>query len=178
MRNGRYACYAYRFYFFFFFLKYLFFLKHGQIWNHFVHYKYLGIKGCCCFVIIIITIIIIAIIIITFNEGRFSLSVCSGAKLSWEQSLSFLKKSPFQKGIVVWEIKQPVTKDVTLLKSKLQRIWAVTSENVPSDMCCAPSEDSDQIAHSRSLIWIFTGRISDSQGCNVSSCGQRRLWSD
>ena len=43
---------------------------------------------------------------------------------------------------------------------------------------CAPSEDSDQPAHSRSLIRIFTGRILESQGSNVSSCGQRRLWSD
>ena len=36
----------------------------------------------------------------------------------------------------------------------------------------APSEDSDQSAHSRSLTRIVTGRILDSQ---VSSCGQRRL---
>ena len=40
---------------------------------------------------------------------------------------------------------------------------------------CAPSEDSDQPAHSRSLIRIFTVRILDSQGWKVSSCGQRRL---
>ena len=39
---------------------------------------------------------------------------------------------------------------------------------------CAPSEDSDQPAHSHSLIRIFTERILDSQGCEVSSCGQRR----
>ena len=43
---------------------------------------------------------------------------------------------------------------------------------------CAPSEDSDQIAHSRSLIRIFAGRILDSQWCQVSSCIQGRLWSD
>ena len=43
---------------------------------------------------------------------------------------------------------------------------------------CPPSEDSDQPAHSRSLIRIFTGRILDSQGCKVSPCGQRRLKSD
>ena len=43
---------------------------------------------------------------------------------------------------------------------------------------CAPSEDSDQPALSRSLIRIFTGRILDSQDCKVSSCGQWRLWSD
>ena len=43
---------------------------------------------------------------------------------------------------------------------------------------CAHSEDSDQTAHSRSLIRIFAGPISDSQAYKVSSCGQRRLWSD
>ena len=50
------------------------------------------------------------------------------------------------------------------------------SESIPLNMCA--SEDSDQPAHSRSLIRIFTGRILDSQGCKVSSCGQRRPWSD
>ena len=34
---------------------------------------------------------------------------------------------------------------------------------------CAPGEDSDQPAHSRSLIRNFTSRILDSQGCKVSS---------
>ena len=42
----------------------------------------------------------------------------------------------------------------------------------------APSEDSDQTAHSRSLIRIFTGRNLDSQGCKVSSRRQQRLKSD
>ena len=45
----------------------------------------------------------------------------------------------------------------------------------------APSEDSDQPAHSRSLIRIFTGRILDSpgcKGCKVSSHEQLRLRSD
>ena len=42
---------------------------------------------------------------------------------------------------------------------------------------CASSEDSDQLAHSRRLIRLVTGRILDSQGCQVSSCEQRRLWS-
>ena len=56
-------------------------------------------------------------------------------------------------------------------------IWASTSKkNAPS--VNAASEDSDQPAHSRSLIRIFIGRIFDSQGCSSSSCGQRRLWSD
>ena len=43
---------------------------------------------------------------------------------------------------------------------------------------CTLSEDSDQTAHSRSLIWIFIERILNSQGCKVSSCGQWRLRSD
>ena len=50
-------------------------------------------------------------------------------------------------------------------------------KNVSSDMCssriCAPSEDSGQTAHTRSLIWVFARRFSDSQGCKVSSCGER-----
>ena len=43
---------------------------------------------------------------------------------------------------------------------------------------CAPSEDSDQPVHYRSLIRIFTVRAFDSQKCKVSSREQRRLWSD
>ena len=36
----------------------------------------------------------------------------------------------------------------------------------------AGDEDSDQLLR---LIRIFPGRISNSQGCNVQSCGRRRL---
>ena len=43
---------------------------------------------------------------------------------------------------------------------------------------CAPSEASDQTAHSRSLIRIFTGGNLNSKVCKVSSCGQRRFWID
>ena len=45
----------------------------------------------------------------------------------------------------------------------------------PQRQICASSDDSDQPARSRSLIRIFTGHILDSQGCKLSSCGQRRL---
>ena len=55
----------------------------------------------------------------------------------------------------------------------LRTIWTPTSENY--FRTCAPSEDSDQPAHSRSLIRIFTGHILDSQWCQVSSCGQQWL---
>ena len=43
---------------------------------------------------------------------------------------------------------------------------------------CAHSEDFDQPAHSHSLVRIFAAHFLDSQGCKVSSCRQRRLWSD
>ena len=62
---------------------------------------------------------------------------------------------------------------VLLLAVTLFYTWAASSGNVPSAM--SHSEDSDQPAHSRSLIRISSERISDGQGCQVSSCGQRRL---
>ena len=40
------------------------------------------------------------------------------------------------------------------------------------------SANSKHPAHLRSLIWIFTGCILDSQECLVSLWGQWRLWSD
>ena len=42
----------------------------------------------------------------------------------------------------------------------------------------APSEGSDQPAHSCNLIRLFPGCVLDSQEWKVSSCGQWRLWSD
>ena len=44
--------------------------------------------------------------------------------------------------------------------------WTATLEIVPTDM----------YTHC-SLFVIFTGHISDIQGCKISLCGQRRLWS-
>ena len=43
---------------------------------------------------------------------------------------------------------------------------------------CAPSEDSDQPEHPPSLIRVFAVHLMDSYGLKLSSCGQRRLWSD
>ena len=51
-------------------------------------------------------------------------------------------------------------------------IWAAV-KNIP--LTCAPTKDSAQPVHLRSLIRIFTGRILDNQGCKVSSCGKRSL---
>ena len=54
--------------------------------------------------------------------------------------------------------------------------WTATSGNVSPTY--APREDSDQPAHSRSLIWIFSRRILNSQGYTLSSYGYRRFKSD
>ena len=45
-------------------------------------------------------------------------------------------------------------------------------------MICAPSEDSDQPGNPPSLISVFAVHSVGSWGPSVSSCGQRRLWSD
>ena len=55
-------------------------------------------------------------------------------------------------------------------------LWATTWQNQQNE--CAHSEDSDQPVHPPSLIRVFAVRSMGSQGPKVSSCGQRRLWSD
>ena len=55
-------------------------------------------------------------------------------------------------------------------------IWAASWQNQQNN--CAPSEDSDQPGRPPSLIWNFAVRSVGSSGPNLSSCGQRRLWSD
>ena len=55
-------------------------------------------------------------------------------------------------------------------------IWAALWQNQQND--CAPSEDSDMPGHPPSLISVSAVRSVGSWGSSVSSCGQRRLWSD
>ena len=45
-------------------------------------------------------------------------------------------------------------------------------------MTYVPSKDSDQPGHPPSLIRVSNIRSMDSEGSKVSSCRQRRLWSD
>ena len=45
-------------------------------------------------------------------------------------------------------------------------------------MVCAPSEDSDQPGHPPRLIRVFAVHSMGSKGLKLSSCGQRRLWSE
>ena len=76
-------------------------------------------------------------------------------------------------GIGIYHI--VISKSVCVLDVKYVEITKVTTLwNTPGLSCqklyfltYAPSEDSDQPAHSRSLIWILTWRISDSQGCKA-----------
>ena len=51
--------------------------------------------------------------------------------------------------------------------------WAEKRKNQKTYLrTCAPSEDSDQTSQMRSLIRIFTGRILDSQGCEIEDSDQ------
>ena len=47
--------------------------------------------------------------------------------------------------------------------------------SISNNIECAPKEDSDQPAHGRSLIRVFTVRCPDSQGPKASSYQQLRL---
>ena len=55
--------------------------------------------------------------------------------------------------------------------------WATTWQNQQNE--CAPSEDLDQPGHPSSLIRVFNVRsVGSHEPKQLSSCGQRRLWSD
>ena len=56
------------------------------------------------------------------------------------------------------------------------QIFTVFEPSQQSD--CAPSEDSDQPGHPPSLIGVFAVCLMGSSVAKLSSCGQRRLWSD
>ena len=115
----------------------------------------------------------------------------------WEQNLSFLSRSLCRRR------QNNFDRVVPLKVYKFSLIFSYDSWNSPKSshwnrnakLCylrlsfelyrqktylrtCAPSEASDQTAHSRSLIRIFTVCTLESQGCKVSSCGQRRLRSN
>ena len=55
-------------------------------------------------------------------------------------------------------------------------LWAASWQNQQND--CAPSKDSDQPGHPPSLISVFAVHSVGSWGPKLSSCRQRRLWSD
>ena len=68
----------------------------------------------------------------------------------------------------VGNYRPPIYTDNILGKRGTFQIWAATSENVLTRGSC---EDSDQPAHLRSPIRIFTGALSlDRQECKVTSC--------
>ena len=55
-------------------------------------------------------------------------------------------------------------------------IWAASWQNQQND--CAHSENSDQLGHPPRLIRAFAVRSLGSYRPKLSSCGQRRFWSD
>ena len=74
-------------------------------------------------------------------------------------------------------------KPILYLKCLVFDIWTTTTQKVPSNMCAqyrvrSPAHSRSLLRRMRSLPRTLTGRILDSQGCNVSSCGQRRFWLD
>ena len=76
-----------------------------------------------------------------------------------------------------WELVDNLaTSDVNKHGECCKMIWAATWQNQQSE--CAPSEVSAQPGHPPSLIRVFAVRSMGSQGPKLSSCGQRRLWSD
>ena len=74
------------------------------------------------------------------------------------------------------------TTDLTLkfsFECPLQRYVVIVPLSSKSyKLACAPIEDSDQSAHSRSLIRVFNERSIGSQGFSVSSGGKVRLCPD
>ena len=61
------------------------------------------------------------------------------------------------------------------MPKKIQK-WAGARKT--NKMTCAPSIDSDQPGHPPSRTSVFAMRLINRQRCKLSSCGQRRLWSD
>ena len=66
-----------------------------------------------------------------------------------------------------------------LQRKPIQRkYWHEPHRDKTNKMACAPSEGSDQHVHPPSLIRVFAVRSMGSWGPKLSSCGQRKLWSD
>ena len=80
------------------------------------------------------------------------------------------------------EKKNPIFLEISILEQRkffgnsIYSIWATTCQNQQNE--CAPSEDSDQPGHPPSLIRVFALLSMGSKVPELSSCGQRRLWSD
>ena len=63
-----------------------------------------------------------------------------------------------------------------VLHSNSPNTWMSRATAFPIRLQCAPSIDSDQSAHPRSLIRVFAGHSVDSQESKASSDGQRSLY--
>ena len=107
----------------------------------------------------------------TVSIGPLLLSLrvnMAGTECSFSQLICDCKRCPGDG----WRKVTQTVSDPSVTRGK----WAATRQNQQND--CAPSEDSDQPGHPPSLIRVFAVRSMCSQGSKLSSCGQRRLWSD
>ena len=70
--------------------------------------------------------------------------------------------------------------ELSVVRIWFRCIWynGYLSRDMTKQSDCAPSEDSDRLGHPPSLIRVFAVRSTGSWGHKLSSCGQRRLWSD
>ena len=64
------------------------------------------------------------------------------------------------------------------LKWQTAYFWNEPSHEKTNKVACVPIEGSDQPGHLPSLIRVFAVHSMGSYGPKLSSCGQRRLWSD
>ena len=94
------------------------------------------------------------------------------------QSDSFLSYRLLIKWYLKWMLESARLVQQTWIDGQISQRQNKVQPQITYLLICSPSEDSDQTAHSRSLIRIFTWCILDSQGFKFSLCGQRRRWSD
>ena len=100
-------------------------------------------------------------------RSYLSHTVANTYKLFTRVTSTKCEKIPFNTAIIYASI---------LMSVKTENIWATSWQNQQTGF--APSDDLDQPGHPPSLIRVFAVHSIGSLGPKVSSCGQRRLWSD
>ena len=133
--------------------------------------RYVKILRCCCFFVLFCFLFF-------FGGGGGLFFLFCNMNMDGMNSFSFsfhsLYTGPFHFILTDLLLHTPTPKSI---------FTSVTSKCEPphdkiNKMTYAPSEDSDQPGHLPSLTRVFAVRFMGSWGPNVSSCGQRRLWSD
>ena len=138
--------------------------------------------------------------ILSFRTDRYGQTVQTQIRLLLEESSLIRVYTVCNSVCIFWmhySTVKPSCSNFSVIKAnvlgvRIFRSFTVTSLKIhllcslsiepPSDktniLTCAPSKDSDQPGHLSSLIRVFAVRSMGSWGPKLSSCGQRRLWSD